>query len=173
MARPKLLGPGIGGAGGNPDPGEVGRRAWGWGRLLPGPAGTQGCCLTSIFQHLPWVVAASPQSISAKELFLGTFSYSVHLGLVQREEALERSSLSLEVPSLKERGPENQTDSFSPHPTPPGHQPPTHWVPANSPAPTPTPSCRIPGCTPGPASSRIQGLHPFPLGQGRRGRGRW
>lgn len=88
---------------------------------MPGPAGTQGCCLTRIFQHLPWVVAASPQSISAKELFLGTFSYSFHLGLVQREEALERSSLSLEVPSLKERGPENQTDSFFPHPTPPGH----------------------------------------------------
>lgn len=171
MARPKLLGPGIGGAGGNPDPGEVGRRAWGWGRLLPGPAGTQGCCLTSIFQHLPWVVAASPQSISAKELFLGTFSYSVHLGLVQREEALERSSLSLEVPSLKERGPENQTDSFSPHPTPPGHQPPTHWVPANSPAPHPHPLLQNSWLHSWPCFFKNSRSPSFSLGAGEKGQG--
>lgn len=59
------------------DPGGAGRRVWGWARLLPGPAGARDVASPAILQHLPWVVAASPWGISAKELFLGTFSYSV------------------------------------------------------------------------------------------------
>ena len=133
MARPKLLAPGIGGAGG----------ILILGKPAGEPGGGVGSCLAlqeprdvgspSFLQHLPWVVAASPQSISAKELFLGTFSYSVHLSLAQREEALERSSLSLEVPSLKERGPENQTDSFGATPT---LTPPSPCRPRPTPNPT-------------------------------------
>lgn len=137
MARPKLLTPGIRGGGGNPDPGEAGRRAWGWGRLLPGPAGTQGCCLISIFPASPLGGGCRPTEYLCQGALPGDIFLLSSSGF-GAEEALETSSLSLEVPSPKERGPENQTDSFSPHPTPPGHQPPIHWAPPSL-LPTTTP----------------------------------
>ena len=171
MARPKLLTPGIRGGGGSPDPGEAGRRAWGWGRLLPGPAGTQRCCLISIFPASPLGGGCLPTEYLCQGALPGDIFLLSSSGF-GAEEALEMSSLSLEVPSLKERGPENQTDSFSPHPTPPGHQPPIHWAPAKSPTLPPPHPLQNSWLHSWPYFFKKSRSQSFSLGAGEKGQGR-
>lgn len=117
---------------------------------MPGPAGAQAVGWPAFLQRPP-SGGCLPQVVPAKELFLGTFSYSSHLGLALGEDALrplERPCLQPVQASLKQTGPNSKR---------------VPWPPASH---LPGPCLahhRLPSCAPGPALyPRLQGPHSSP-----------
>ena len=74
-----------------------------------------------------------PHGVSCQGALPGDIYLLNPSGCGAERRGLERPVSSLEAPSLRERGPDDQRAPFSLHPAPPGYQSPICWAPCQIP----------------------------------------